>query len=305
MSSAVVVGGDNLGTVISNNEVSDLVLGPEESACIEIHPGAHHSLVFGNSCRNITSDGAEQYSLFRLHEGNHLVEFFNNTLSDTLAGDGMYAFWLNGSGSVSCRVVHNTIFQVEKAFLLEDNTTIADFKIQNNIVNATDEYFTSLGNEGRFHISYNLYFSDPAPDPGMAYHYEEGRQVGVVEFEDPEGGNFNLGIDSGPAICNGVSLLPVVYIDPDRELRHPDSPDIGAYELENKVIWEGAVSDEWHDPTNWAPQNLPTESNNVVIGNGDHNPRLFMGTNYINGIYLKNGVNLNIQAPATLIISGP
>jgi hypothetical protein len=303
MSKAVTVWEDNTGTVVSHNELSGLALGPDESACVEIHSGAHFSLVFGNSFLNIKGNGTERYSLFHLHEGNQFVEFFNNTASDTLTSDGMYAFRLDGSGSDSCRVVHNTIFQIENGFLLEDYTTISDFHIQNNIIHATGEYFTNLGNAGRFQFSYNLYFSDPAPDPGMAYYNEVGRQIGEVEFADPDEGNFNLGINSGPAICNGASLVPVVYIDPDRELRHPNSPDIGAYELENKVVWEGAIGSEWHNPANWKPQNVPGSDNNVIIGNGDYMPEISNGTNYVNGIFLMDGADLFLRAPATLIVS--
>ena len=295
---------NNKGSAIRDNEIIGFMLLEEDASAVEIFPGAHYTLFFGNYLRNIGSNGAGTHSLIRLHEGNEKVELFNNILSDSVPlADEVYAFRLDGSETDSCRVVHNTIYQITNGFLLEDFSTNTDFQIKNNIIHVIGNYFTHSGYEGRFVLGHNLYPTNPTPAPGMPYYEEEGRQIGHVEFVDPDAGDFHLMISSDPALCSGDKLTPVVYIDPDRELRYSDAPDIGAYELEDKIVWEGNVSQDWGEAGNWDPPAVPGQGNNVIIEATASFPRVTTGTHRVKGIFLMDGAYLQIMAPAILILN--
>jgi hypothetical protein len=128
----------------------------------------------------------------------------------------------------------------------------------------------------------------------MPYYGETGRQVGGVKFKDSSAGNFNLLIGDDLALCNGMNLpVPVLY-DAGRKNRDEDLPEIGAFELENKIIWTGLTDQNWSEPGNWNINAIPGSSSNVVIKPALFNPVIDINQVIIRGMLLKSGSSLVI-----------
>lgn len=303
---AIVVCSGTVGNVVRDNLIHDYLLTADTASALEIQPGANYTLVSCNRFRNIHLASPGLHSVIRTGSDTYKIDIFNNILSDSLSGnDGLYSFWIDCSGTDSCRVVHNTIYQVSHGFMLEDHTTISDFDIQNNIIEIPGEYFTHVGTPGRYHIAYNLYATNPVPDPGMPYFDEEGRQVGTVAFKDVQNGDFNLVVNSDKAICNGAPVSPMVQVDPERNFRYLEAPDIGAYELDDKKVWLGTVSSSWTDERNWSGNSLPDSTSNIVILESPHDPVLPSGWFTVGGILVEEGTTLRITAGSGIILQNP
>jgi subtilisin-like proprotein convertase family protein len=302
--SAILICGYNRGSVLRDNQIHDYNICGDSASAIEIHEMADHTLVTANSIRNVISSGTGLFSLIRVKGENDKVDIFNNILSDSLGVQtGMFAFRLDGSETDSCRVVHNTIYNVTNAFYLEDYSLIPDFDIQNNIIEVPGTFYTHSGFSGRFHVANNLYPVDPTPDTNMAYAQEEGRMIGSVTFRNASLGDFHLVVPAEPAICNGSPLFPAVSVDPERTVRCTEAPDIGAYELEDKKVWFGTSSNNWNDPSNWNGSSLPGESSNVVVEPAVYDPLLPAGTIRVNGLLVKEGATVHLPDGSNLVIS--
>jgi len=232
-----------------------------------------------------------------IHSDNFNVDVINNVIYDTASIDNdVYAVWIKGSGHENSRFVHNTIYNVDRGILFEDDASQPDFTLNNNIIQANDVYFSEIGFSGRFYLTHNLYFDDPNPENWMPYYTEPGRQIGAVEFKDPDSGNFHLTVNSEKAICNGIMQISPVMTDNSGIARDPDQPDIGAYELSNKVVWLGSVNQDWHNQQNWNSNVVPNNISNVVIPETSNYPVISEQNAYSGGVLLKPGGQLKISA---------
>jgi hypothetical protein len=305
LQSALQINNYNCGNNIRENYFHDIILVASNSAACEIHPHANQTKITANHFRNIGLLNPGVNAVISLNGNNINTEIFNNILSDSIPGnDDLYAFNLDGSNTDSCRVVHNTIYNIDRGFLMQDYSTLPDIDIQNNIVYISDEYFINMGVPGRFNLSHNLYLNDPTPDSSMAYFGETGRQIGVVEFEDPGAGDFRLLVESDPVLCAGTELFPAVALDPDRNLRFADAPDMGAYELNDKYVWEGTIDNNWYDGQNWSTDYVPGSNANIVIDAAVNMPVISYGTVICRGIFLMEGASLKVTGSGLLRITG-
>ena len=295
LENAVEIYNDNQGTLLECNLIHDITLAVSGDGALEIGSGTHFTLVNGNIFKNIVRGGTGTNAFVMIHERNERLDIFNNVLFDSLAvDDNMYAFCIDGTGHDSSRVVHNTIYNIDRGFFLADYEDAPAFEIINNIIHINDLYFTHSGTEGRFQVSHNLYFTDPTPQTWMPYFGETGRQVGEVAFEDSSEGNFNLLIGDDLALCNGMKLSAPITYDAGRNGRDADLPDIGAFELQNKIIWTGLMDQNWSEPGNWNLNAIPGIFSNVVIKPAIFNPVIDINHVIIKGILLKSGSSLII-----------
>jgi hypothetical protein len=86
---------------------------------------------------------------------------------------------------------------------------------------------------------------------------------------------------------------PFLY-DASVNKRYTELPDIGAFELEHKIVWTGLTGQNWSTPANWSLNALPGSISNVVIQPASFSPYVDIDHVLINGILLKPGSSLTI-----------
>ncbi|MTE26690.1 LamG-like jellyroll fold domain-containing protein [Winogradskyella ouciana] len=73
----------------------------------------------------------------------------------------------------------------------------------------------------------------------------------------------------------------------------------GSFEL----IWNGSVSNDWSDPTNWIPNEVPTECTDITIETAPNAP-LLTGVTTIRDLNINPGSSVTVPIGATLNVSG-
>jgi len=295
LENAIDIKNNNRGTLVERNLIHDFDLISSGNGALDINSGTNHTLFNGNIFQDIGKTDEGTYAIIQAHEENVDLQIINNILYNSLTvDDDMYAFRFDGTNHNSARVLHNTVFNIDRGFLFEDYGITPDFNVDNNIIHINDQYFTNWGSEGRFQVSHNLYPTDPTPQSWMPYYAEIGRQVGEVAFKNPLAGDCHLSITDDPAICNGLNLTPPVFYDAGRSERDVDLPDIGALELENKIVWTGLIGNSWSTPGNWSLNATPVSSSNVVIEPAPFSPVIDIYHVFVKGMLIKPGSLLTI-----------
>jgi subtilisin-like proprotein convertase family protein len=293
----------NKYNVVEGNLIKDLDMNIGGNGAISVGSQASHTLIYRNSIKDIVNSSQGINAMIMISGENQDVEVINNLLFKSwLTDDDLYAFRIDGSGHSGSRVVHNTVYGLDRGLLLEDYGSTIDFKIQNNIIQTTEARIWSQGTAGRFTESFNLYSADPTPEAGMPYFGDTGRQIGDPVFSDLSSGDFELTVLSEKAICNAIPLDPPVITGYNLALRYPEAPDIGAFELENKNVWKGGVDKNWQNPANWGKVNLPDSTTNVIIPIVTHQPAIYSGSAACKGLLVEPGSNLELKSPALLNI---
>jgi hypothetical protein len=71
------------------------------------------------------------------------------------------------------------------------------------------------------------------------------------------------------------------------------------------LSWDGSVSDDWNDPDNWTPNQVPTSAEDVLINNGVPNMPVIAGESpTISDLTIATGATLTINNANTLTING-
>lgn len=73
----------------------------------------------------------------------------------------------------------------------------------------------------------------------------------------------------------------------------------------NGIIWTGATNTNWNTATNWLPQSVPTNSDNVIIGLVSNQPNFTSGGNgQCSNMTLLSGTTVNIPVTHQLFVFG-
>ena len=302
MKSAVHISEYTLNSVVERNYLHDFNLQVMDRGAIEVHSFADGTRINGNILKDIGKNSGGTNSCIRIHAFSSEIRISNNIIYNSVTeDDDVFAFRIDGTEHQNSRMVHNTVFNLDNGLMLENYGDIMEFGIFNNLFQVNDDYIASQGNPGTFNLSNNLYFSDPVPNYGMPYFNESGRQIGDVDFVNAPGGDFRLLISSDKAICSGILLSPTLLVDIHGVERVSALPDVGACELENKVLWLGAGDQDWHNPLNWSDNSIPDAISNVVINETANSPLIINGDAFTGGILLKAGSHLQISGDHHLI----
>ena len=79
---------------------------------------------------------------------------------------------------------------------------------------------------------------------------------------------------------------------------------MGAYELDNKVVWTGNLDTNWYNTSNWSTESLPNSDANIIIDEGPNFPVINYGIVECNGMILMKGTSIKIKGSARLRIIG-
>jgi hypothetical protein len=299
---AVDINHFNKGSLLEGNILHDFELASGDTGAVEIGTAADLTVLNGNIFKDIGRSNPGVHSIIRIHEQIDSMLICNNIIYDSIPVDNdLYAFTIDATNHINSLILNNTIYNLDNGFILEDNgASSPEFGIHNNIIHINSDYFLNEGIADRYQLSHNYYNEDPAPLPGMPYYAETGRQIGPLEFVDPATGNFRPTINNDLILCNGLGLAVPVIPDPDLNLRDNDLPDIGAYELENKIVWTGQADPKWSTPGNWNKGYLPLPFSNAIILPSPYLPVLDLDVE-IKALLLKNGTTLLIPDGMTLM----
>ena len=300
---AVDISEFNKGTFLQGNFIHDIDLITEDNGAVCIHEQADGTVLNGNVLKNIGRSGIGLFANVMASSQVENLEIYNNLIfSSEINDDDVYALRIDGTGHNQSFLIHNTVYQVDNGLMLEDYGAAPDVTISNNIFNIHGEYFTSLGTEGRFPLSHNYYYEDPAPESWMPYYAETGRQTGLSPLKNPASGDFSITVNDGLLIGNGTPIDSILVADKSGYLRDAQQPDIGAYELTGKVIWTGIENQDWTASGNWKNLQIPENQSNVVIQPSSNDPVLNIDA-VIHGLLIRPGAQLIIPSGRVLLQS--
>lgn len=229
---------------------------------------------------------------------------FNNIIyNDDIVTNDVYAFRIYGRRHVASKVCYNTIYKIDNAFYLQDNTANGaniDFSIQDNIVSPTVTYFNNVGTSGRFNVTYNLF----RLTPGAPYASGTGNIVGNPQFIEPDGSNMYglILLPSSPAMNTGT---PVANITRDYlgEQRNATTPTMGAFENTMSCTWTGATSTNWHTGTNWKLNMVPQNYMNAIILNVTNDPVVSFSNAVCKSLKLNTGASIRVVSPYVITVN--
>jgi len=304
LENAIDIKNFNTGSLLEGNLIHDINLASPGNGAADINSGASYTILTGNIFKNISRSNNGTYAVIMVYGSSGYVNIFNNIIyNDDYEDDGLYGLRLDATGHGNSGVIHNTIYNLDNGILLEDYGAPPSFVIENNILYVNDETYTHWGSEGGFQVSHNYYNQDPAPESWMPYFGETGKQVGEISLINPSAGDFRPSVGDDLILCNGVSQENDFLYDVLRNRRDPDIPDIGALELEQKIVWTGLEDQLWSESGNWSTNTLPSAVSNVVLRQSTYDPVLDINAE-IKGLLLKDSSGLIIPDGKVLLQTG-
>jgi hypothetical protein len=231
------------------------------------------------------------------------VNAFNNIIyNDDTVTNSVYAFRIYGRRHVASKVCYNTIYKIDNAFYLQDNTAngaTIDFSIKNNIVSPTVTYFTQSGSAGRFTVTYNLFRLTP-----NAYWPGTGNIVGNPQFIEPDGSNmYGLILQpTSPAMYTGTVISGIAR-DYLGDSRNVTTPTMGAFENTMSCTWTGATSTNWHTSSNWNFLMVPQNYMGAIIPNVTNDPVVTTGNAVCKSLKLLSGATIRVVSPRIITVN--
>ncbi len=224
----------NQGNVIAGNLIRDIDLITDGNGAVDIRPQANHTLVYGNTLRNIGRGAASgTFYVVNLYPQTSGVLIYNNLIYRTTPRrDGVFAINLHANQTTAILVAHNTIDQMDAGLLLQYSTPGGDgsdngVTVANNLLarigeTLIEEWTWDAASEGTFDVHHNVFPSQPENYPAPSAF------IGAAIFVDATAGDYRLAAQS-LGVDQGVPLQPSIQRDfllkPRDEL-----PDIGAFE---------------------------------------------------------------------------
>jgi len=216
----------NIGNVIERNTIGPFQLVSSWNGALDIVHNASYTLAYGNIFRNITKpSGSSYYYIIGINDNATNNYIYNNLIyNESLYTGNLFGMSIKSTNLSNSYVAHNTIYNLPRGLLLDDDSNNSII-IANNIIHCN----TPLVNwtSGNLTLSHNLYSSNPS-----SYGSEPGRLVGNPHFNDISNFDFGLSDESILAIDASVSLNPPVLFDILRQERDTN-PDRGAFEFQS------------------------------------------------------------------------
>ena len=296
---AILVKSYNSHGVVQGNIIHDLRMNVVNEGVVSIGAETDSTLITGNILRNMTGLNPGEHYFMKVGNTVTGLKIVNNIIyNETLATDQSYAFRIDGSLHSGSIAGFNTIYQVHKGFVLEDNDTILDFSIRNNIIDlVSSTYFTNFGTSGRYTVDNNIYSTIPSS-------YGTGNIVADPLFIAPSSSTVN-GLRpryDSPCLGAGVSI-PVVDLDYFGEERDGSSPSIGAFEEPIlNAVWTGSNGNIWYDTRNWDVEIVPNQYLNAIISAGTNQPFVTEGDASCRTLDVGPGMQVTVSEGGVLTV---
>ena len=72
-----------------------------------------------------------------------------------------------------------------------------------------------------------------------------------------------------------------------------------------QTIWNGSVSEDWHNVANWSTNRIPRSADNVIIANAGFKPKISSSTlAETSNLTINTGATLTINSANSLTVSG-
>lgn len=300
---AVKVGYGDKSNVVDGNNFHDMNIYTIDNGALLVESKADSTLVYGNIFRNIGKVNTGTHACIMINDTIKKVYAFNNVIyNDDTVTNAVYAFRINGRKDTLSYVSYNTIYKIDNAFYLEDNSAggaTIDFKIQNNVISPTVTNFTNIGTSGRFTVTYNLFRTSP----GAPYASGTGQVFGDPLFLDPNGPSmYGLTLMPGsPAIGAGLTITNISrdYLKKSRT----SPPTMGAFDQFLDCTWTGTANTNWHNTLNWDYNFVPQNFMKVYIPNTTNDPVVSANNATCKSLNLLGGALIHVQSPRTLTIN--
>jgi hypothetical protein len=300
---AVKVGYGDKSNVVDGNNFHDINIYTIDNGALLVESKADSTLVYGNIFRNIGKVNTGTHACIMINDTIKKVTVFNNIIyNDDTVTNAVYAFRINGRKDTLSNVCFNTVYKIDNAFYLEDNSAAGatiDFKIQNNIISPTVTNITNSGTSGRFTVTYNLFRSSP----GAPYDAGTGQVFGNPLFLDPNGPSmYGLTLMPGsPALGVGLAITTITrdYLKKSRT----SPPTMGAFDQFLDCTWTGSSNTNWHNTLNWDYNFVPQSFMKVYIPNMTNDPLVSTGNATCKSLNLSSGALLRVQSPQTITIN--
>jgi hypothetical protein len=296
----------NKSNVIEGNNFHDINIYTAGNGAVLVSTKADSTLIYNNIFRNIgkAAGNSGTTACIMMDSTIYKLNAFNNIIyNDDIVTNDVYAFRIYGRRHVASKVCYNTIYKIDNAFYLQDNTANGaniDFSIQDNIVSPTVTYFNNVGTSGRFNVTYNLF----RLTPGAPYASGTGNIVGNPQFIEPDGSNMYglILLPSSPAMNTGT---PVANITRDYlgEQRNATTPTMGAFENTMSCTWTGATSTNWHTGTNWKLNMVPQNYMNAIILNVTNDPVVSFSNAVCKSLKLNTGASIRVVSPYVITVN--
>ncbi len=296
---AILVKSYNSHGVIQGNVIRDLRMNVVNKGVVSIGAETDSTLVSGNILRNMT--GLNPGEHYFIEVGNTVtgLKIVNNIIyNETADTDQSYAFRIDGSLHSGSIAGFNTIYQVHKGFVLEDNDTILDFSIRNNIIDLNSTtYFTNLGTSGRYTVDQNIY-------PTLSASYSSGNIVADPLFISPSSTTINGLRPRYDSPCLGAAdPVTGVGLDFFGVERDSSSPSIGAFEEPIlNTVWTGSNGNIWNDSRNWDVEIVPNQYLNAIISAGTNQPFVTGGDANCRTLDVGPGMQVTVSEGSVLTV---
>ena len=155
--------------------------------------------------------------------------------------------------------------------------------------------------------------------PGVPVYTQ---QIIVTYNDAPASGTLNVngqafGITGSPQTCtllaldaNGADIDVTAFFSDDPACTRTETDMFSAPSGCAPLIWTGNTSTDWHDMTNWSPNEIPTQFNPVTIPSvptGGVFPVIATGSPFngnSNNIIIETGASIDVQAGRILFVRG-
>jgi hypothetical protein len=299
---AVKVGYNDKSNVIDGNNFHDMNIYTINNGALLVESKADSTLVYGNIFRNIGKVNTGTHACVMINDTISKICAYNNIIfNDDTVTNAVYAFRINGRKDTLSKVCFNTVYKIDNAFYLEDNSAggaTIDFAIQDNIISPTVTYFTNVVTSGRFTVTYNLFRSSI----GAPYESGAGQKFGDPLFVDPNGPSmYGLTLMPGsPALNFGIAINNISrdYLKKSRTT----PPTMGAFDKFLDCFWTGTVNTNWHNYLNWEYNIVPMNFMNVNVPNTTNDPIISTGNASCKSLHLETGATIRVQPPRIITV---
>ncbi|MBK9400566.1 MAG: T9SS type A sorting domain-containing protein [Bacteroidetes bacterium] len=240
----------------------------------------------------------------------NFIEFNNHMFFSAGAPGGTYRLWISDGTSGGTQLFGNinigsnpdfTIVGSKMYFFNQVTPTVKELWVTDGTVGGTQLFLNTapLFNNMSLFTAFNneLYFSATPVGGSGTFLYKVGEDPATLEEVKPANSNSTNVSPRNLTVFGERLYYDAVY---DNLIGR----EVYYIEALNPIVWTGNTSSNWNDITNWEPQQMPLEDDNVKIPDGrPHYPVITTGTASCRKLEIQTGGTLSMTG-GTLNVYG-